>query len=284
MIVVYPLCGNSDPQRALHGCAACATDLDKKSINIKTGGRSTSALQELQRGTTANWQVTSENGRVAVSTVNTDQLFISLHELCWSSTEMAKAEQHSTNTLTIRNMVCDRCRAAVQRILADLGIAWVRVELGEVELINALDASAITRLDHALIQGGFGIVLDRDAQLITTIKAALIEQVHHADGKRVELAKLVQDTVHRELSTMTKLFSEVEGITLEHYFLLQRLERVKELIRYNEMTFSEIAFATGFSSAAHLSAQFKKLTGMTPTIFRTMHGKRYALDRVGGTV
>ena len=197
---------------------------------------------------------------------------------------MAKAEQHSTNTLTIRNMVCDRCRAAVQRILADLGIGWVRVELGEVELINALEASATTRLDHALIQGGFGIVIDRDAQLITTIKAAIIEQVHHADGKRVELAKLVQDTVHRELSTMTKLFSEVQGITLEHYFLLQRLERVKELIRYNEMTFSEIAFATGFSSAAHLSAQFKKLTGMTPTTFRTMHGKRYALDRVGGTV
>jgi len=80
---------------------------------------------------------------------------------------------------------------------------------------------------------------------------------------------------------VSKLFSEVEGITLEHYFLLQRLERVKELIRYDELTFSEIAFATGFSSAAHLSAQFKQLTGMTPTAFKRTHGQRAALDRVG---
>ena len=202
---------------------------------------------------------------------------------------MAKAEQDSTNTLTIRNMVCDRCKAAVQRILAEQGIAWMRLELGEVELKKPLDASATERLEHALIQGGFGIVLDRDAQLITTIKAAIIQHVHHTDGSRsatgrVELAKLVQDTVHLEISSVSKLFSEVEGITLEQYFLLQRLERVKELIRYDELSFSEIAFATGFSSAAHLSAQFKKLTGMTPTAFRTMHGNRSALDRVGDPV
>lgn len=187
----------------------------------------------------------------------------------------------NTNTLTIRNMVCDRCKEAVQRILAVQGIAWVRVELGEVQLKSPIDARTSELLENALVNGGFGIVLDRDAQLITTIKAAIIQQVHHTDGKRVELAKLVQDTVHLEISSVSKLFSEVEGITLEQYFLLQRLKRVKELIQYDELSFSEIAFATGFSSAAHLSTQFKKLTGMTPTSFKGMHGLRSPLDRVG---
>lgn len=194
---------------------------------------------------------------------------------------MAKAEQHSTNTLTIRNMVCDRCKAAVQRILADLGIAWVRVELGEVELEDPLIAPTLAQLENALVQGGFGIVHDRDTQLIVQAKAAIIKEVHHGEGMRIELAKLVQHATNREFSTVSKLFTEVEGITLEQYYLLQRLERVKELIRYGELTFSEIAFTTGFSSAAHLSAQFKKLTGMTPSAFKAAHGLRSALDRVG---
>ncbi|MBL0128325.1 MAG: helix-turn-helix transcriptional regulator [Flavobacteriales bacterium] len=180
-------------------------------------------------------------------------------------------------------MVCDRCIAAVQRILDDIPLETVRVGLGEVELASAPDEAARQRLAVHLRAAGFDLVEDRDSAIITRVKAAIVTHVHHSDGRRVELAKLVQDTAHRELSSVSKLFSEVEGITLEHYFLLQRLERVKELIRYDEKTFSEIAFATGFSSAAHLSAQFKQLTGMTPSAFRKRtRGVRTALDRVGG--
>ena len=185
------------------------------------------------------------------------------------------------NTITIRNMVCDRCRTAVQRLLDQRGLRWLRIDLGEVELKEALDDATLDALRADLGSVGFDLVLERDAQVINKVKSAIIEQVHHSEAKRVELSKLVEETVHLEFSSVSKLFSEVEGITLEHYFLLQRLERVKELIRYREMTFSEIAFATGFSSAAHMSAQFKQLTGMTPTSFRGTHGSRSPLDRVG---
>lgn len=184
-------------------------------------------------------------------------------------------------TITIRNMVCDRCRTAVQHLLDQHGLPWLRIDLGEVELKEALDGATQDALRADLRALGFDLVLERDAQVINKVKSAIIAQVHHSAGKRVELIKLVQDTVHLEFSSVSKLFSEVEGVTLEHFFLLQRLERVKELIRYGELTFSEIAFATGFSSAAHLSAQFKQLTGMTPTVFKGMHGSRLPLDRVG---
>ncbi|MEZ4738427.1 MAG: helix-turn-helix transcriptional regulator [Flavobacteriales bacterium] len=187
----------------------------------------------------------------------------------------------SIRKLTIRNMVCDRCKTAVQRILIANDLEWERVDLGEVDLKQAIDGEAMQALERDLESEGFGLVMDRDAQLIAQAKAAIVKEVHHGEGKRVELAKLVQEATNREISSVSKLFSEVEGITLEHYYLLQRIERVKELIRYGEMTFSEIAFATGFSSAAHLSAQFKQLTGMTPSTFKTAHGKRSALDKVG---
>lgn len=184
-------------------------------------------------------------------------------------------------TLTIRNMVCDRCKAAVQRILAARDLEWRRLELGEVELTAPIEDKDLDDLEHDLVREGFGLVMGRDAQLIAQAKAAIVKEVHQGEGKRVELAKLVQEATNMEISTVSKLFSEVEGITLEHYFLLQRLERVKELIRYGELTFSEIAFATGFSSAAHLSAQFKQLTGMTPSAFKAAHGKRSSLDKLG---
>jgi len=189
-----------------------------------------------------------------------------------------------TRSLIIRNMVCDRCKAAVQRILGINDLPWERMELGEVLLKDAIGNEGLEHLAHDLEQEGFGLVLDHDAKLIARAKAAIVKEVHHGEGKRVELAKVVQLATGREISTVSKLFNEVEGITLEHYFLLQRLERVKELIRYDEMTFSEIAFATGFSSAAHLSAQFKKLTGMTPTAFKQAHGRRYPLDKVGTSI
>ena len=183
--------------------------------------------------------------------------------------------------LIVRNMVCDRCKEAVQRILDQLQLEWTRIDLGEVVLRGTLDPQAQRSLRAELQRQGFDLVFEREAQLINSVKAAIVKQVHHGDGKRVELGKLVQDAVHLEISSVSKLFNEVEGITLEHYYLLQRLERVKELIRYGELTFSEIAFATGFSSAPHLSTQFKKLTGMTPSAFKSTHGPRSELDKVG---
>ncbi len=184
--------------------------------------------------------------------------------------------------ITIRNMVCDRCRAAVGRVLEAQGLPVMHIELGEVELERDPRADEREVLRAALQALGFDLVDDRDTRTIERIKAAIVKLVHH-DGdahRRIKLSEHLSGLLHKEYSGLASLFSEVEGITIEQYFLLQRMERVKELIKYDELTISEIADRTGFSSVAHLSAQFKKFTGMTPTAFKALGHGRTPLDRV----
>ena len=185
--------------------------------------------------------------------------------------------------LVIRNMVCDRCKAAVERLLEKHDIPVKHIDLGEIELSEEISQEKIDALREPLQEIGFELVDDREAALIAKIKSAIVQLVHHngSGGEKVKLSDHLSSILHKEYSSLASLFSEVEGITIEHYFLLQRLERVKELIKYGELTMSEIAFQTGFSSVAHLSAQFKKLTGMTPTAFKEMGTGRLPLDRVG---
>lgn len=188
-----------------------------------------------------------------------------------------------SSTLTVRNMVCDRCKTAVQHVLEAQRVAIKRMDLGEVELEEAPPPDKLEMIRHGLEALGFELVDDRDAATIARIKAAIVKLVHHSDeaAPKVKLSELLSNALHREYSGLSSLFTQVEGITIEQFFLLQRLERVKELIRYDELTMSEIAFRTGFSSVAHLSAQFKKLTGMTPSAFKEMGKGRTPLDRVG---
>ena len=185
--------------------------------------------------------------------------------------------------LTIRNMVCARCVAAVQRVLSASGLPAKHIDLGEVELEKELTATQLTALGAALQREGFELVDSRDAATIARIKAAIVKLVHHGDeaAPKVKLSELLSGLLHKEYSSLSALFTQVEGITIEQFFLLQRLERVKELIRYDELTLSEIAFRTGFSSVAHLSAQFKKLTGMTPSAFKGIGSRMPAGGRVG---
>lgn len=187
------------------------------------------------------------------------------------------------HTLVIRNMVCDRCNKAVQRLLEAHGIPARHIELGEVLLADEPSAHQLQALAQALMQEGFELVADQEAATIARIKAAVVKFVHHSDSAP-QVAKLSDHLAHslnKEYSGLSTLFSQVEGMTIEHYFLLQRLERVKEMIKYNELTLSEIAYITGFSNVAHLSGQFKKLTGMTPTAFKAMRQGRTPLDQVG---
>ena len=187
------------------------------------------------------------------------------------------------STLVVRNMVCDRCRAAVTRTLREAGIAVAHVDLGEVELDHEPTQDQLDAARTALEAEGFELVDSREAAIIARIKAAIVKLVHHSEesGGRVKLSEHLVSILHKEYSGLSALFSQVEGITIEQFFLLQRLERVKELIRYDELTLSEIADRTGFSSVAHLSAQFKKLTGMTPSAFKAMGMGRTPLDQVG---
>lgn len=186
--------------------------------------------------------------------------------------------------MVVRNMVCDRCVSAVRNILEGLRLPVRHIGLGEVELGAMPTEDQLRELQDGLQRQGFDLVEDRAAATIARIKAVVVRIVHHPGdaSARVKLSTELGQALHADFSGLSALFSEVEGITIEHYFLLQRIERVKELVRYGEHTVSEIAFATGFSSAAHLSAQFKKLTGMTPTAFRKLgHPSRIPLDRVG---
>ena len=185
--------------------------------------------------------------------------------------------------ITIKNMVCDRCKTAVERILSERQLPTLHVDLGEVELEHEPSAAQLGTIQAALKKEGFELVDSREAATIARIKAAIVKLVHHSEDAsgRVKLKQHLSDALNREYSSLSALFSQVEGITIEQYFLLQRLERVKELIKYDELTLSEIADRTGFSSVAHLSAQFKKLTGMTPSAFKAMGPGRTPLDQVG---
>jgi AraC family transcriptional regulator len=185
--------------------------------------------------------------------------------------------------LIIRNMVCDRCKAAVRRVLEEFGLPVKHVDLGEVELQEEVPQDRIDRVRGPLQQIGFDLVDDREAAMIAKIKSAVIQLVHYTGngGQKGKLSDHLSAILHREYSSIAALFSEVEGITIEQFFLLQRLERVKELIKYGELSMGEIAFQTGFSSVAHLSNQFKKLTGMTPTSFKELGSGRLPFDHVG---
>lgn len=179
-------------------------------------------------------------------------------------------------------MVCHRCVLSVAQVLKQNGIAAEAVTLGEVKLLAPLDARQETNLRSDLEAIGFEILDDQHSQLIEKVKASLIEQVQSGDlPEDFSLVKFVSATFHRDYSAVSKLFSSVEGHTLEQFFILQKIEKVKEWLVYNELTLSEIAFRLGYSSVAYLSSQFKKVTGMTPSAFKNNHiGRRKPLDQV----
>ncbi len=172
-------------------------------------------------------------------------------------------------TVPIRNMVCNRCILAVTDIFRRAGIEPLRVELGGVTLAEAPAAEVRARLCRELEAIGFEWIDDSRMQLVERIRTAVIELVHYSDPEaRPNLSDYLADRCHREYSLLSKLFSEVCGVTIERYCILQKIERVKELLIYGERSIAEIADLLGYSSAAHLSAQFRSVTGMTPSEFR----------------
>ncbi len=177
-------------------------------------------------------------------------------------------------------MVCARCIIMVGQLLEKNGIVPTTIALGEVRLKVELSPEQDKNLRADLEQFGFELLDDQRRQLIEKVKTVLIEKVQSGElPDNLSLVEFVSHALHRDYSAVSKLFSEVEGITLEQFFILQKIEKVKEWLVYNEQTLSEIAFRLGYSSVAYLSSQFKKVTGMTPTDFKNNHsGRRRALD------
>lgn len=184
--------------------------------------------------------------------------------------------------LHIKNMVCPRCILVVKQIFDELEIVYGQVRLGEVELTDPLPEQLKTDLSKRLEEVGFALIDDRISRMIDQIKQLVIDKIHHpSEAVQIKWADLIPDKLHYDYKYLSTLFSSVEGITLEQYIIRQKIERVKELMIYDELTLSQIAYNLGYSSVPHLSSQFKKITGMNPSQFkRTVEHNRKGLDDI----
>ncbi|WP_165041403.1 AraC family transcriptional regulator [Dysgonomonas sp. ZJ709] len=182
----------------------------------------------------------------------------------------------------IKNMVCERCNMVVKSELEKLRLQPLSVDLGEIELQEELSPIQKKQLDSKLQSLGFSLIDDKRSRLIEQIKGIIIELVHHNNSElKVNLSDYLTTRLPFDYNYISNLFSEVEGRTIENYFISQKIERVKELLVYDELTLSEIAFRLNYSSVAHLSGQFKKITGLTPSHFKNIRTeKRKPLDRL----
>ena len=185
------------------------------------------------------------------------------------------------NTYTIKNMVCRRCIAAVESIFNDTGVTPTLVRLGEVVTEKPLTDDQNTLLKEKLSEAGFELLDDIRKQQIEKMKALIIDHIHHKEEGKFNFTDVLSRELNREYSSLSKLFSETEGITIEQFVILQKIEKVKELLVYDEYSLGEIADKLGYSSVAHLSGQFKKITGFTPTQFKVQGlGSRKHLDHL----
>lgn len=184
--------------------------------------------------------------------------------------------------LLIKNMVCQRCVLTVESILANLEIPAAKVSLGEVELTTALNESTLGKVEAELKRVGFELIETKTNKIVEDIKKLVLGYIEDLSGeKNIKLSSLITQRLNYDYSYLSDLFSSIEGITIEQYFIWQRIEKVKELIVYEELSLTEISYQTGFSSVHHLSAQFKKVTGLTPSHFKKVGaGKRKFLDQL----
>lgn len=187
-----------------------------------------------------------------------------------------------SHKLLIKNMVCQRCILTVENILANLHIAIRNITMGEVELAHKLSGDERNRLQQELGKVGFELIETRINKTIEDIKLAVMDYLARAaETKNQRLSSFITDRVPNDYSYLSDLFSSVEGKTIEQFFILQRIEKVKELLVYDQLSLTQIAYQTAFSSVHHLSAQFKKVTGLTPSHFKNIAGeKRKSLDQL----
>ncbi|WP_439695526.1 helix-turn-helix domain-containing protein [Mucilaginibacter sp. AW1-7] len=177
--------------------------------------------------------------------------------------------------LYIKNMVCSRCKMVVKSELEKVGLQVLNVELGEVEIKTPPTNQQQMELTASLSQLGFELIDDQKSRLIEQIKTIIIEQVHYTDAPApLKLSAVLADRLNYDYGYLSNLFSAVEGSTIEKYYITQRIEKVKELLVYNELSLSQIAYQLGYSSVAYLSSQFKQVTGMTTSAFKNLQGSK----------
>lgn len=180
-------------------------------------------------------------------------------------------------------MVCLRCKLLVQDEIERLDLEYEEVKLGEAVIKDPVDADKLELLNRALLKSGLEIIDDKKSRLVEQIKMVVIEQVHYAEETLVEnFSSFLASKLHYDYTYLSNLFAATQGITLEHFIIGNKIEKVKELLIYDELTIAEIAFKMNYSSAAHLSKQFKKVTGFTASYFKAL--KRIRFDGNKNTI
>jgi AraC-like DNA-binding protein len=172
-------------------------------------------------------------------------------------------------------MVCIRCQMVVKAELEKLGLHYNHVKIGEAEIIDAISPLQLEQLDIALKKSGLLLMDNKKSILVEKIKSTIIELVHYTEEQiRVNLSDYLSEKLNYDYTYLANLFAEVKGITIEKFYLTHKIEKVKELIVYDELNLTEIAYQMHYSSVAHMSNQFKKFTGLTPSHFKKLKKKR----------
>ena len=172
-------------------------------------------------------------------------------------------------------MVCIRCKMVVKDELTKLGLKYSSVDLGEAELLESITPVQVDQLRIALLKSGLELMDDKKSVLIQKIKTIIIELVHYSEEPLViNLSDHLSQNLHHDYTYLANLFSEVQGTTIEKFYISHKIERVKEFLVYNELTLTEIAYKMHYSSVSHLCTQFKKVTGLTPSHFKSLKNKR----------
>lgn len=180
-------------------------------------------------------------------------------------------------------MVSNRCKLAVKEALKNLGLHFIVVDLGEVEIMESISVEQREQLKSGLLSSGLELMDDRKSVLIERIKNVIIEMVHHTDEMiKVNFSHFLSEKLNHDYTYLANLFSEVQGTTIEQFIISHKIERIKELIIYGELNITEIAWKMNYSSVAHLSNQFKKMTGLTPSHFKQLKDRRRSpIEEIG---
>jgi AraC-like DNA-binding protein len=188
--------------------------------------------------------------------------------------------------LYIKYMVSVRCKMAVKEELKKLGLHFIVVDLGEVEIMETISLAKREELRAALLGSGLELMDDKRAVLIEKIKNAIIEMVHHTEEIiKINFSDYLAEKLAHDYTYMANLFSEVQGTTIEQFIISHKIERIKELIIYGDLNITEIAWKMNYSSVAHLSNQFKKVTGLTPSHFKKLKiQRRMPLEEIGNSI
>lgn len=182
-------------------------------------------------------------------------------------------------------MVSARCKLAVKEVLKNMNLHFIVVDLGEVDIMEDISLAQREEMKAALLVSGLELMDDKKAMLIEKIKNVIIQMVHHTDEMiKINFSNYLSEKLNHDYTYMANLFSEVQGTTIEQYIISNKVERIKELIIYGELNITEIAWKMNYSSVAHLSNQFKKVTGLSPSHFKQLKNKRRSpIEEIGNS-